>query len=74
MTQQAIDDDRDDVFKQESWPKKCGCGAAITEEQWETMRYVGIQHSGFDDMPDLELRNCHRCSSTIAICVPNDFA
>lgn len=57
----------------ETWPKTCSCGSAYTEEQWETLRYVGIQKSGLDDYPDLELRNCGHCTSTLAIVVPGDF-
>jgi hypothetical protein len=57
----------------ETWPKKCACGFEYTEEQWETLRYVGVQKSGLDGIPDLELRTC-RCKSTIAIVVPGDFA
>ena len=65
--------DQDDAApKQETWPKKCGCGAVHTEEQWENLSYVGIQHSGLDDFPDLEMRNC-TCGSTMAIVVPTDF-
>jgi hypothetical protein len=58
----------------ETWPKKCACGHQISEEGWEDLRYVGVQRSGFDDSPDLELRNCSACGSTIAIAVPSDFS
>jgi len=58
----------------EPWPKKCGCGAVISEEQWENLRYVGIQKSGYGDFPDAELRNCEKCGSTLAIEVTDDFA
>lgn len=67
-------EDLDDVFKEETWPKVCSCCATqITEEAWERLPYVGIQE-GTDEIPDLELRNCGRCSSTLAIVVPRDFA
>jgi hypothetical protein len=72
--QQAVDDpEARDLFV-ESWPKKCACGHVITEDAWETMRYVGVQKVPADyGMPDLELRNCASCGSTMAIAVPGDF-
>jgi hypothetical protein len=58
----------------ESWPKHCACGHDISEEEWETLNYVGIQKVPEDyGMPDLELRNCGSCGSTIAVAVPGDF-
>lgn len=66
-------DDLDDVFREESWPKACGCGHSISEEEWERMHYVGVQKSEFEDIPDLELRGCPNCFSTLAITVPRDF-
>jgi hypothetical protein len=59
---------------QESWPKTCACGHIISEIEWETLRYVGVQKvpPAFG-MPDLELRNCV-CGSTLSIAVPNDFS
>ena len=57
----------------ETWPKSCSCGASITEDAWERLPYVGVQRSGLPDYPDLELRNCGRCKSTLAIVVPTDF-
>lgn len=58
----------------ESWPKTCGgCGSVYDEDQWEALRYVGVQQSGMPDFPDLEMRNCSRCQSTMAIVVPNDY-
>ena len=66
-------EDLDDVFKEETWPKTCSCcSRLITEEEWERLAYVGIQQ-GTDEIPDLELRNCS-CHSTLAIVVPRDFA
>lgn len=70
---EALEDE--ETFKEESWPKTCsGCSTKLTEDDWENLKYVGIQKSGFDDIPDLELRNCGRCHSTLAIVVPRDFA
>lgn len=69
----ATEEESDDVFKEESWPKACSCcGRPITEEQWEGLEYVGVQR-GTEEIPDLELRNCG-CGSTLAIVVPRDFA
>lgn len=67
-----VDPETNELFI-ESWPKVCACGHAISEEEWETLRYIGIQSvpPSFG-MPDLELRNCV-CGSTIAVVVPNDF-
>jgi hypothetical protein len=69
-----VDDELDEEFREETWPKQCSCcGAKITEDEWERLPYVGVQE-GTDDIPDLELRNCGHCSSTLAIVVPQDFA
>ena len=58
----------------ETWPKQCACGQSYDEGRWETLRYVGVQHVPAElGLPDLELRNCERCCSTLAIVVPNDF-
>ena len=58
----------------ESWPKVCVCGCSITEEQWENLQYLGIQKVPRElGIPDLELRNCKRCMSTLAVVVPSDF-
>ncbi len=58
----------------ESWPKKCSCGCVISEEAWEKLHYVGLQKVPPDyGMPDMELRNCENCGSTMAVVVPNDF-
>lgn len=64
----------DDMLAEETWPKKCSCGELISEERWETLRYVGVQRSGMETVPDVEMRNCGRCKSTLAIVVPRDFA
>ncbi len=58
----------------ESWPKNCSCGVKISEEQWEKLRYAGIQTCPPDyGLPELELRNCASCGSTMAIAVSGDF-
>lgn len=61
-------------IKVESWPKVCGCGESISEDDWENLQYLGVQKSGLDKFPDLEMRNCRKCQSTLAIIVPNDIA
>jgi hypothetical protein len=45
--------------------KTCSCGATYTRDQWRGLRGGGIQRVAEDDA--LELRDCRRCSSTIAI-------
>ena len=58
----------------ESWPKKCACGQSISEAEWDTLTYVGVQKVPREyGMPDLELRNCGNCGSTIAVALPEDF-
>lgn len=60
--------------KSVEWPKKCSCGVELSETDWESMKYVGIQRaSAFGDYSDLELRNCANCMSTLAIPVVDDF-
>ena len=72
--QNAMDDPETRELFVESWPKKCSCGHDISEDEWETLHYVGVQKVPPDyGLPDLELRNCPNCSSTIAIAVPGDF-
>jgi hypothetical protein len=68
----ACDPDDDELFI-EKWPKVCSCGCKITEEQWENLTYVGWQQSGMDHIPDLELRTCGHCQSTLAIAVSDDY-
>jgi len=59
-----------------TWPKKCSCCARfLSEEDWENLRYVGIQRGskqGSNHVPDLELRSCS-CNTTLAVTVPDDF-
>ena len=43
----------------------CACGANYTREQWLTLRRLGIQRVA--EMPDLELRDCSACGSTISV-------
>jgi len=45
--------------------KACGCGIEYTEEEWKNLSLKGIQREEFQ--PDLELRQCRGCRSTIAI-------
>jgi hypothetical protein len=72
--QSAADDPEPRELFIESWPKVCSCGYKISEEEWETLRYVGLQKVPADyGIPDLELRNCGNCGSTMAVAVPNDF-
>lgn len=68
-----LETEKNNPRKEETWPKQCKCGEHFTEEQWEKLSYIGLQRSVFDDYPDLELRNCRRCGSTMAITVPMDF-
>ena len=71
--QSCMDDPETRELFVETWPKHCACGAVITEDEWETLPYVGVQKVPPDyGMPDLELRNCH-CGSTISVVVPGDF-
>ena len=72
--QQAMDDPETRELFIESWPKVCSCGRSYTEEQWENLHYCGLQKVPPDyGMPDMELRNCDSCSSTMAISGPGDF-
>ena len=58
----------------ESWPKKCSCGVTYDEAAWESWHYVGVQKGiANHGIPDLELRTCPCCGSTMAVAVPNDF-
>lgn len=67
-------DDEFPEFPRETWPKTCTCcGAKITEDDWETMSYCGVQNGDAEiGVPDLELRNCS-CGTTLAIVLPRDF-
>lgn len=62
-------DDVDEVPK-ESWPKDCSCGASYDEDHWEALRYVGVQKSSMQGYPDLEMRNCAKCNSTLCVVGP----
>lgn len=46
----------------------CGCGASYTAAQWGELRYVGPQLIG-DGGPDLILRDCAACNSTLGVWV-----
>ena len=46
------------------FPHRCSCGANYTRAQWQSLKYVGIQHGVAGEQ--LELRNCS-CGTTRAI-------
>ena len=48
--------------------KRCVCGREWTAETWRELPYVGIQE--FEDSPRLELRQCDKCGSTLALKLP----
>jgi formate dehydrogenase maturation protein FdhE len=48
----------------QNFPKRCSCGRRYDERQWNALEFVGPQE---DEVEKLELRNCPRCNSTIAI-------
>ena len=69
----ALDDETRELFV-ESWPKKCSCGLPYTEDDWEKWHYCGVQKVPPEfGMPDMELRTCPSCGSTMAVAVPNDI-
>lgn len=45
--------------------KVCRCGATFDVNAWNALPYVGLQDDGEGGF--LELRNCDRCWSTIAV-------
>lgn len=45
--------------------KRCVCGRAWSADAWRELPYVGIQE--FEDAPRLELRQCDKCGSTLAL-------
>ena len=48
--------------------KKCSCGTVFSKKEWEKLQYVGSQESEEDGKVfHLELRNCHKCHSTIGV-------
>ncbi len=55
----------------DAWPKECSCGAKYTEEEWEGLRYIGVQKSSYVGTEDLELRSCGHCQSTLAVVGPD---
>lgn len=57
-----------DQSLRQSLPKTCGCCGHVyrTVEEWRALRYVGLQRG---DGYALELRDCGRCLSTLAIAV-----
>ena len=44
--------------------KTCGCGQSFTAHTWKLLTRVGVQH---DRIEKIELRNCPRCRSTLAV-------
>jgi len=59
--------------KKDIFPKTCGCcGESYSEEAWEELKYRGIQEGSYNTS-DLELRNCSKCSSTMAVPVVDDI-
>jgi hypothetical protein len=48
--------------------KVCGCGTTYTEEEWDTLHFIGLQETKDEThVFILELRNCIKCHSTIGI-------
>ncbi len=45
--------------------KRCVCGRHWSAETWRELPYVGVQE--FEDVPRLELRQCDKCGSTLAL-------
>jgi hypothetical protein len=73
-TQPALDDPEIRELFIEKWPKVCACGYSISEAEWETLHYIGLQKVPKEyGLPDMELRDCGNCGSTIAVVVPGDF-
>lgn len=49
-----------------TWPKRCtGCGVEHFIVLWSSLPFVGFQDDG--DGGRIELRNCDRCNTTLAI-------
>jgi hypothetical protein len=70
---QAVDERRTPTPMAESTPgappagavKRCVCGQNWDAEAWRELPYVGVQE--FEDAPRLELRQCDKCGSTLAL-------
>lgn len=45
--------------------KRCVCGRHWDACAWRELPYVGVQE--FEDAPRLELRQCDKCGSTLAL-------
>jgi len=74
VVQSAMDDPETRELFVEKWPKHCACGHDISEAEWDTLDYVGVQKVPKEyGIPDLEMRNCGSCGSTIAVVLPVDF-
>lgn len=49
-----------------TWPKVCPCcGESYTRDQWLLLPCLGI-HPGFEELPDLEMRNCG-CHASLTV-------
>jgi hypothetical protein len=46
---------------------KCRCGRSYTLTEWKKLQYVGIMDDRDIGGEIIELRNCSKCGSTIAI-------
>lgn len=71
-----MDNNDEDVFAPQTWPKPCTCCAkTFTFHAWTCLRLIGVQKGFVDGLPDLELRNCDVCESTLAmVIVPENAA
>ncbi len=61
--------ENEDVFAPPTWPKSCTCcEKKFSLHAWMTdLKLIGIQKGFVDGLPDLELRNCDHCGSTLAL-------
>ena len=65
-----MENEDDDVFVSQVWPKACTCcEKTFTLHAWMGLRLIGIQKGFVDGLPDLELRNCDHCDSTLALVI-----
>lgn len=48
------------------WPRPCSCGARYHASEWAALPFVGVQVDA-DGNPQLVLKNCSRCASTISM-------
>lgn len=50
--------------------KSCGCGARYSAETWAALEVLGFQHfeqDGIAPEQTIEIRNCSRCNSSLAV-------